>query len=155
MQTQLMFSTIWLVFIFLILLSIMQLGHYFPGMATRIEMIGVFTSFFLAPLFSAVSRIKMLVLVKVEVLVLVQMTLRHDYKIIISITWARTQIKVTRKQVNSCCKTRLFANCSTPHKNKMKRMRGVSADDTSSKTLWLITRYYQHQLKFVRCELRR
>lgn len=65
------------VFRFLVLFSVLYLCHNFTGMSTGIKMVGMFTSFFLGSLFTAVAWVNMFVILKIVMLVLVKMAFRH------------------------------------------------------------------------------
>lgn len=60
------------------MLSIHQLGEDLSGMAARVEVIGMCDGFAFAPLLSTVSGEDVLVISVVEVLVLVEVRLRHS-----------------------------------------------------------------------------
>lgn len=57
---------------FSIVFGVLQFGEDLSGMPAWIEMVGVFSYFFLAPLLAAVSARQVFVIVEVVVLVLVE-----------------------------------------------------------------------------------
>lgn len=73
------------------MLSIHQLGEDLSGMAARVKVIGMCDGFAFAPLFSTVRGENVLVIRVVEVLVLVEVRLRHSSR-----DWI---LRARRKQV--------------------------------------------------------